>query len=87
MTEQRLNGIIRARESGKPAFACFAQVDRLTAQEMTDAPSDGIVFEMEHDPYDMAALGDALQYMLDRKQIAATGSIVPSARCPASASA
>ncbi len=74
---QRLNGIIRAWEAGKPAFTCFAKVDKLTAQEMSDAPYDGIVFEMEHNPYDVAALGDALQYMLNRKKIAETGSIAP----------
>ncbi|MBW4332118.1 aldolase [Stakelama sp. CBK3Z-3] len=87
MTETRLNGIIRAWESGKPAFSCFAKVDRLIAQEMTDAPYDGIVFEMEHNPYDVAGLGDALQYMLNRKKIAESGSVAPSvtpiARIPA----
>lgn len=86
MTE-RLNGIIRAWEQGKPAFTCFSKVDKLSAQEMTDAPYDGIVFEMEHNPYDVAALGDALQYMLNRKAIAASGSVAPSvtplARIPA----
>ena len=30
---------------------------------------DGIVYEMEHNPYDVRALGDALQYMLNRGQI------------------
>ncbi|RYD95444.1 MAG: aldolase, partial [Sphingomonadales bacterium] len=83
----RLNGIIRAWEQGKPAFTCFSKVDKLAAQEMTDAPYDGIVFEMEHNPYDVAALGDALQYMLNRKKIAETGSVAPSvtplARIPA----
>ena len=87
MTDTRLNGIIRAWEAGKPAFTCFAKVDKLTAQEMTDAPYDGIVYEMEHNPYDVAALGDALQYMLNRKTIAASGSLAPAvtpiARIPA----
>lgn len=87
MTAQRLNGIIRAWEAGKPAFTCFSKVDKLTAQEMTDAPYDGIVFEMEHNPYDVAALGDALQYMLNRKQIAESGALAPAvtpiARIPA----
>jgi hypothetical protein len=64
MTETRLNGVIRAFESGKPAFTCFAKLDRQTAIEMTDAPYDGIVYEMEHNPYDVTALGDCLQYML-----------------------
>jgi 4-hydroxy-2-oxoheptanedioate aldolase len=85
--QQRLNGIIRAWEAGKPAFTCFTKVDKLSAQEMSDAPYDGVVFEMEHNPYDVAALGDALQYMLNRKKIAETGSIAPGvtpiARIPA----
>ncbi|WBQ15711.1 aldolase/citrate lyase family protein [Sphingobium sp. AP49] len=87
MTDNRLNGVIRAWEQGKPAFAAFSKVDKLTAQEMTDAPYDGIVFEMEHNPYDVGGLGDALQYMLNRKKIAESGSVAPSvtplARIPA----
>lgn len=87
MSSNRLNGIIRAWEAGKPAFTCFAKVDKLSAQEMTDAPYDGIVFEMEHNPYDVAGLGDALQYMLNRKTIAESGSVAPTvtpiARIPA----
>jgi 4-hydroxy-2-oxoheptanedioate aldolase len=84
---QRLNGIIRAWEAGEPAFSCFAPADKLVAAEMADAPYDGIVFEMEHNPYDVAALADALQYMLNRRRIAESGSIAPSvtplARIPA----
>jgi 4-hydroxy-2-oxoheptanedioate aldolase len=87
MTDQRLNGIIRAWEAGKPVFAAFSKVDKLAAQEMTDAPYDGIIFEMEHNPYDVGGLGDALQYMLNRKKIAESGSVAPSvtplARIPA----
>lgn len=87
MSSERLNGIIRAWEAGKPVFTCFAKVDKLSAQEMTDAPYDGIVFEMEHNPYDVAGLGDALQYMLNRKKIAESGSVAPAvtpiARIPA----
>lgn len=83
----RLNSIIAAFEAGKPAFTAFSKIDRLTAQEMSDAPYDGIVFEMEHNPYDVSALGDALQYMLNRKRIAESGSVAPGgtplARIPA----
>ena len=83
----RLNGIIRAFEQGKPAFSAFAKLDVQTAIEMTDAPYDGIMFEMEHNPYDVTALGHALQYMLNRKAIAESGSLKPSvtpiARIPA----
>ena len=77
MTDQRLNGIIRALESGKTAYSCFAKIDKLTAIEMADSPYDGIVYEMEHNPFDVSALGDALQYMLNRKAIATSGSVAP----------
>jgi 4-hydroxy-2-oxoheptanedioate aldolase len=87
MTKNRLNGIIRAWEAGKPAFTCFTKLDKQAAIEMTDAPYDGIVYEMEHNPYDVAALGDCLQYMLNRKTIATSGSVAPAvtpiARIPA----
>jgi 4-hydroxy-2-oxoheptanedioate aldolase len=77
MTDTRLNSIIRAFESGKPAFSAFSKVDKQSAIDMSDAPYDGIIFEMEHNPYDVSALGDALQYMLNRKQIATSGSLAP----------
>jgi 4-hydroxy-2-oxoheptanedioate aldolase len=87
MSDTRLNSIIRAFEAGKPAFAAFAKLDKQTAMDMSDAPYDGTVFEMEHNPYDVSALGDALQYMLNRKQIADSGSVAPKvtpiARIPA----
>lgn len=83
----RLNSIIRALESGKPAFTAFSKLDKQNAIEMSDAPYDGLVFEMEHNPYDVAALGDAMQYMLSRKEIAESGSVsprvTPIARIPA----
>lgn len=87
MTTTRLNNIIGALEAGRPAMTAFAKVDKQSAIDMSDSPYDGIVFEMEHNPYDVAALGDALQYMLNRKAIATSGSIAttvtPIARIPA----
>jgi 4-hydroxy-2-oxoheptanedioate aldolase len=72
----RLNGVIRAREQGH-AFTAFANADTETALAMTTAKYDGIVFEMEHNPWDIRALRDALQYMLNRGQIARSGSVAP----------
>ncbi len=77
MSNTRLNSIIRAFESDKPAYMAFAKLDKQTAIEMSDSPYDGIVYEMEHNPYDVSALGDSLQYMLNRKQIAESGSVAP----------
>ena len=73
----RLNGVIRALESGKPAFTSFCQADPETAIAMATAKYDGIVYEMEHNPWDIRALRDSLQYMLNRGQIAKSGSVAP----------
>jgi 4-hydroxy-2-oxoheptanedioate aldolase len=87
MSNTRLNGIIRAWEQGKVAFTAFSKIDKQSAIDMSDAPYDGIVFEMEHNPYDVSALGDSLQFLLNRKQIATSGSLAPQvtplARIPA----
>src|SRR3984893_2612013 len=73
----RLNGVIRALEAGKPAFTSFCQADPETAIAMTAAKYDGIVYEMEHNPWDIRELRDSLQYMLNRGQIAKSGSLAP----------
>lgn len=73
----RLNGVIRAFEQGKQAFAAFANADVETALAMSTTKYDGIVFEMEHNPWDIRALRDSLQYMLNRQQIAQAQTVAP----------
>ena len=73
----RLNGIIKALEQGQHAFTCFANPDPGTAAELSGSKFDGIVFEMEHNPWDIASLRDSLQYMLNRRQIVENGTISP----------
>ena len=73
----RLNGVIKALESGKPAFAPFSAAEIANALTISGAPFDGVVFEMEHNPYDIKALRDYMQYMLNRRQIVESGSIAP----------
>jgi 4-hydroxy-2-oxoheptanedioate aldolase len=73
----RLNGIIRAWEQGRPAFAAFAQAERQVAIEFSTAPYDAVVFEMEHNPWDVQSLQDSMQYLLNRKQILDAGSLAP----------
>jgi 4-hydroxy-2-oxoheptanedioate aldolase len=77
MAIPRLNGIIKALESGKNAFVCFQPADSGTAQAVSTEKYDGVVFEMEHNGYDIKALRDALQYMLSRQQIVASGTLSP----------
>jgi 4-hydroxy-2-oxoheptanedioate aldolase len=73
----RLNGVIRALQSGKPTFTSFCQADVETAIAMATARYDGLVFEMEHNPWDIRALRDGLQYMLNRAQIVKAASPAP----------
>lgn len=73
----RLNGAIRALEQGKPAFVTFAPAEIPAAQAMAAALYDGVVFEMEHNPYDVRVLRDCMQYMLDRRQIVQSGTLAP----------
>jgi len=73
----RLNGVIRALEQDQVAFVGFAAVDIETAAAMASSNLDGVAFEMEHAPMSAPALRDALQYMLDRRQILDGGTLAP----------
>jgi 4-hydroxy-2-oxoheptanedioate aldolase len=73
----RLNGVVRALEQGQPAFVTFSPPETSGAQAIGDASYDGVVFEMEHGPYDIRALRDCMQYLLNRRQIVTSGSLAP----------
>jgi 4-hydroxy-2-oxoheptanedioate aldolase len=73
----RLNGVIRALEQGRPAFTCFSPAEIDSAYAISTSKYDGVVYEMEHNPWDGRALRDSLQYMLNRAQIVKAGSIAP----------
>ncbi|MBZ9653750.1 HpcH/HpaI aldolase family protein [Phyllobacterium lublinensis] len=73
----RLNGIIRALEQNLPAFTSFAMPDITTALAFSKTKYDGVVFEMEHNHYDVSNLRDSLQYLLNRELIAKSGSVAP----------
>jgi 4-hydroxy-2-oxoheptanedioate aldolase len=73
----RLNGIIRALEQGRPAFTTFSPAEVDSAFAIATSKYDGVVFEMEHNPWDARALRDGLQYLLNRGQIALSASLAP----------
>ena len=78
MTElPRLNSVIGALEKGLPTFTAFSPPDVASAIAFSTSSYDGVVFEMEHNPWDIRALRDCLQYMLNRRQIADAGSVAP----------
>lgn len=74
----RLNGVIRNLEAGEPSFAAFVNPDVEAAIGISTAKYDSIVFEAEHNPYDIGVLRHCLQYLLNRAQIANAASVAPS---------
>jgi 4-hydroxy-2-oxoheptanedioate aldolase len=73
----RLNPVIRTLEQGQPTFVTFSAAETSSAQAIGDAAYDGVVFEMEHGPYDIHALRDCMQYMLNRRQIVTNATLSP----------
>lgn len=73
----RLNGMIREFERGTHSFSAFANADVETALSFSATKYDSIVFEMEHNPWDIRALRDSLQFLLNRGQIVAGGTVAP----------
>lgn len=73
----RLNGVIKALEQGQTAFVAFTPVDVENAVAMASSKLDGVAFEMEHAPLDFPGLRQALQFMLDRREIVHRGTLAP----------
>ena len=73
----RLNGFIKQLEQGKPCFSSFASPDIASAISYGSTKYDGVIFEMEHNPYDINGFRDSLYYLNDRKRIVASGSVAP----------
>jgi len=73
----RLNGIIRALESGQHAFTTFTPPDVEAAIALQASKYDGVVFEGEHNAWDIRVLRDCLQYLLNRAHIVKAGSVAP----------
>jgi 4-hydroxy-2-oxoheptanedioate aldolase len=73
----RLNGVIKALEQGQTAFVAFTPVDVENAVAMASSKLDGVAFEMEHAPLDFPGLRQALQFMLDRREIVQRGTLAP----------
>jgi 4-hydroxy-2-oxoheptanedioate aldolase len=78
MSDKHLNTVIRALTTGPGvAFTSFIQAEVEQAVTFTQSDNDGVVFEMEHNPWDIRALREAMQFMLLRQHIAESGSISP----------
>ena len=74
----RLNGIVRALEQGEIPITAFLSPPTIeSAIAIATTAYDGVVFEAEHNPYDVKDLRDCLQYLLNRRQIVDRASITP----------
>jgi len=87
MALPRLNKAIKALEEGKHAFSTFSPCEVDSALSLQASKYDSVVFEGEHQGWDIRSLRDSLQYLLNRGQIAKSASLVPNvtpfARIPA----
>ena len=72
-----LNGIIGALTNSGVAFSTFASMDVQTGITIATSKFDGVVYEGEHNPWDIVGLRDAMQFMLNRREIASSGLIAP----------
>jgi len=69
--------MIRALEQGQVPIATFSPPSTDSAVALAMAAYDGIIFESEHNPFDMYLLRDCLQYLLNRRQILDRGALAP----------
>jgi 4-hydroxy-2-oxoheptanedioate aldolase len=77
-TIPRLNTVIGLLEQGlTPITAFVSPPTPENALAVSAAPYDGVIFEAEHNPYDIKDLRDGLQYMLNRRQILDRGTLAP----------
>ena len=76
---KRLNAVITAFESRRPAFATFSHAYAESSLALQGTKYDGIIFETEHSVWDGKALRDSLQYLLNR---AGTRQPTPIVRIP-----
>ncbi|MEV4247735.1 aldolase/citrate lyase family protein [Streptosporangium canum] len=78
----RLNRVISGLAEGRHVFASFAAADPSVAVEFSTTDYDALVFETEHKPWDVPALRDSLQYLLNRRRIHQGDSLTPIVRVP-----
>lgn len=73
----RLNGVIRALKAGRRPCLAFARAEREEAVVLGASGLDAVLFEMEHSAWDVSALRDAMQYLLNRRRMITGASLAP----------
>jgi 4-hydroxy-2-oxoheptanedioate aldolase len=73
-----LNGVTARLEQQQHVFASFCAPNPHAALEFTGTAYDALIFECEHKPWDVPELRDAMQYLLNRRQIFEARTLMPS---------
>ena len=73
----RLNNLIGLLDQGRVPIATFSTPTVDAAVALSTSHYDGVVFEAEHNPYDISTLRDCLQYMLNRRQLVEQATLAP----------
>jgi 4-hydroxy-2-oxoheptanedioate aldolase len=74
----RMNKVISRLENGEVAYGPFLNAGSIPdAVWASQSGYDAVVFEMEHNSFNLHDLRLSLQFMLDRKQILESGSLAP----------
>ena len=73
----RLNGVIGVLESGGTAFLRISPVSVDNGVAVASSPFDGVMWEMEHNPFSTTELRLTMQAMLNRREIAESASVAP----------
>jgi 4-hydroxy-2-oxoheptanedioate aldolase len=78
MTE-RLNKITALLERGETVFGTFVSVENPQQSiAASDLGFDFVIYDMEHSAFDIGRMRSSMQFLLDRRKIAESGSLQPS---------
>ena len=78
MTAQR-NALIQRLANGEPAFGNVVHAGDISgARKMGDSTFDFAIVDLEHEGFDLTALGDTLQWLMSRRQMRKSGSVFTS---------
>jgi len=73
----QLNGIAARLEAGGSVFGAFCSPEPAAAAALRGSGYDAVVLEAEHKPWDAPQLRDAMQYLLDRREVHSAASLAP----------
>jgi 4-hydroxy-2-oxoheptanedioate aldolase len=75
----RLNKFIERVAADEPAFSCvLPSGDSYSARRIGESELDMVMVDFEHEGFDLRVLGETLQWLISRRQMARLGDLRPS---------